>query len=265
MTRDEFDAWTADLSRKFPAIHAWLDGLGNATAPLLADWCDVLASCALPDALAANRRLLAGDEDGPGKFPSDWQGLPAKVRSLVRSEQQGRPPAPSARNDLLERDYRQPEAGFNVGKLFQRLVQLKDLGVPADEAKAQALAEFPVGNSPFREPRYACLQCEDMGRVLIASPSAIRAALLGKFDKCHHREAVARCRCRVGMELKRKTEWITYDPAWDYALTDTLWSDASTLAFLDWVSGQREQDTTDRSARFVWKPPPMPDYSEAIP
>lgn len=87
MNAAEFDQWTEDLGRKFPAIRGWmLRDLGAAAGPMLADWFDVLAGCELADALAVNRRMLAGDDDGPGKFASDWQELPARIRRMAMAE-----------------------------------------------------------------------------------------------------------------------------------------------------------------------------------
>jgi hypothetical protein len=80
MTDADFDLWTADTWRKFPAIAAWIRTTGG---DLLCDWRDALAPCELSDLLAVNTRMLSGDDDGPGKFTSDWQGLPAHVRRLA--------------------------------------------------------------------------------------------------------------------------------------------------------------------------------------
>lgn len=82
MTDPEFDEWTADTFRKFPAIAAWVRTAGQS-AELLADWRDALATAGLADLLEVNRRMLAGDDDGPGKFASDWQTLPSHVRRLA--------------------------------------------------------------------------------------------------------------------------------------------------------------------------------------
>jgi hypothetical protein len=84
MTADEFDLWTADLGKKFPAVGFWIEKLPHA-GELLADWRDALSHADLNDCLEVNRRFLAGDDDGPGKFPSDWQTLPASVRRLAES------------------------------------------------------------------------------------------------------------------------------------------------------------------------------------
>ncbi len=84
MSSDEFNQWTADLCRKFPAIAKWLEGLPDGGLGLLEEWAGVLERTDLRAALEVNRRILAGDEDGlPGMFPSDWQQLPAYVRRLA--------------------------------------------------------------------------------------------------------------------------------------------------------------------------------------
>jgi hypothetical protein len=82
MTPTEFAEWNADLGRKFPAIRAWQLGVGNAEG-LLSDWREVLAEVCLDDALAVNKRMLAGDDQAPGNFASDWQLLPSHVRRLA--------------------------------------------------------------------------------------------------------------------------------------------------------------------------------------
>src|SRR5689334_5390800 len=92
MTREEFNTWTADVCRKFPAIAAWLHGMGGAEAGMLADWAEVLSRTPFAESMQANRRMLAGDEwhtvSGrdvllPGSFASDWQTLPAQVRRIA--------------------------------------------------------------------------------------------------------------------------------------------------------------------------------------
>lgn len=82
MTADEFNLWIVDLGKKFPAVGSWIRNLPHAE-DLLADWCDAMAECDLEDCLEVNRRFLTGDDDGPGKFPSDWETLPATIRRLA--------------------------------------------------------------------------------------------------------------------------------------------------------------------------------------
>lgn len=104
MNADEFDLWTADLGKKFPAIGFWLEKLPHA-GELLADWGDALAAADLNDCLEVNRRMLSGDDDGPGKFPSDWQTLPASIRRLADAVRLRRE-ATSTR--YVEPDFNQP-------------------------------------------------------------------------------------------------------------------------------------------------------------
>lgn len=261
MTPLQFDDWFNDVCRKFPAIGEWVRKLGNAGGGLLADWSDALESTDLADALDANKRLLAGDDDGPGKFPSDWQMLPAKVKSLAWRLRQENTPKISSREQLPDRDYRNPPGDLGIGRMFRRLIELKEQGMAPAEAKAQALLECPIGYSPFREPRFGCLECQDTGRVLVASPAAIKAVLLGEFPKCHHREAAARCFCHTGTKLQRNGDWQTFDPAWDFRVKDSLWGEAVTAEFTEWVERQREQFETDRLKQFEWKAPAMPNYA----
>lgn len=261
MSPFDFENWQADLTRKFPAIGEWLHKLGPMSGELLADWCDVLENVSAADAMAANKRLLVGDDDGPGKFPSDWQVLPAKIRSMAWKLSQSRPQR-STRDQLPERDPGSP-GDLGIGRMFCRLMELKERGMPAAEAKAQALREFPVGSSPYREPRYSCLTCRDTGRVLVSSPSAIKAVLLGTFAHCHHREAAARCFCQAGTKLERPGEWQTFDPEWDFGITDPLWGEGETARFAAWVECQREQFNRDRLKQFEWKPPQQPLYANS--
>lgn len=80
----QFDEWYADTCRKFPAIRGWLIQMGDVAAgELMAEWCEVLSVCDLQDLLVANKRMLAGEDEGPGQFQSQWQEIPAKVRRLA--------------------------------------------------------------------------------------------------------------------------------------------------------------------------------------
>lgn len=85
MTDPEFDRWCEDVYRKFPPIRQWIAGTTGAGIGLLEDWRDALGPCDLSDLLSVNVRMLAGDDDGPGKFPTDWQTLPAHVRRLAQA------------------------------------------------------------------------------------------------------------------------------------------------------------------------------------
>lgn len=84
MNAMQFDDWYADVCRKFPALRGWLMQMGEGPAgELLAEWCEVLSVCELQDLLVVNKRMLAGDDEGPGQFQTQWQELPAKVRRLA--------------------------------------------------------------------------------------------------------------------------------------------------------------------------------------
>lgn len=237
MTRHDFDTWTADLCRKFPAIAKWLEGLSDAAA-LLGEWADVLSSTPAAEALQANRRILAGDEgDLPGSFPSDWQTLPANVRRIAARLK------PQARRDEPDRDYRPSD--FPAGKMLLRMKELTDGGMPREDALKQVREEIPAGR-PLREHRYDCYQCLDSRRIFVASPTAIRAMLAGMFDSCHHRIGVMRCRCdRTNPSERYRLE--TYSPDLDFKVEDYAWGPAEAERFRVWCEWQREHSVEQRA------------------
>jgi hypothetical protein len=78
----EFQTWLSDLGRTFPAVREWLRSIKpEADCDALLDaWERALKNCTLDDCLAVNAGMLAGELDGPGEWPAQWQLLPAKIR-----------------------------------------------------------------------------------------------------------------------------------------------------------------------------------------
>lgn len=85
MSENDFDAWVRDMGIRFPPIGAWLRNLGPDAGHLMLAWSEALEDVDLADALEVNRRMLCGDDPGPGEFATNWQGLPAHVRLLAKA------------------------------------------------------------------------------------------------------------------------------------------------------------------------------------
>lgn len=80
-------SWLADVGQKFPAIREWVRGITPEADynALLDAWEKAMHDLDLQDCLEANARMLSGELDGPGDFPSHWQSLPARMRRHVRA------------------------------------------------------------------------------------------------------------------------------------------------------------------------------------
>lgn len=242
MTRSDFDRWWADLISRFPNVDAWLMRVAPETTAqrtMLRTWADVLADVPLTDALEVNRQMQSGDAEYVADFHE--QDLPKHVRRLARQLSWDRR---KRTDDDCELDRRPSE--FPAGKILRHIIEARDRGVPLAEAKAQALSLFPI-KPPRWEPRYNCHLCLDVGRVLVASPTAIRAMLKGDFDRCHHRECVVKCKCREHLPCNPNRPLAVYDAKLCFKIQDSLWNAAEVQRFEAWVEEQRERSATARA------------------
>lgn len=244
MTPNEFDRWWSDSQMRWPSLSAWL-GKCFSEQPrqveFLRSWRAVVADVALADALEVNRLMQAGDLPWVGEYDSDKERLPQHVRKLARQLAYDR----TGRHAEPEFD-RKPgkETDFPAGKILRRWADLQKAGVPREEARAQVLAEIPIGK-PRWEPRYSCLVCRDTGRVLVASNTAIEAMLVGTFDSCHHREGVMVCSCRPGPVVRKshgqEHRVEQFNPTLDFEIDDHFWGEREVRRFAEWVDVQREK------------------------
>lgn len=214
MTSEEFDNWTADLCRKFPAIAKWLEGLPDGGLALLEEWGSVLERTPYAGAIAANRRMLAGEETDyeqkplPGSFASQWQNLPGHIRRLA-----------------------------------------SEFSVPAEPLQYA------------RPERFNCHLCRDTGCVHVASPEAVANVLAGR-PIGHHRDAVARCTCRVGQQLQRKHQWETFNDGADFRVLDPLWREPECDRFTAWVYEQRDNGAEARAKAHQNYRPEFAEWSK---
>lgn len=254
MTTAEFNRWWEDVCLRWPSVSTWLAKCfpdGSRQQALLRTWRDVLASVTLDDCLEVNRQMQAGELAWVGEYDADKERLPQHVRRLARQlawEREGR------REPAEQMMTGNKGSSFPAGKLLMRWQELQAAGFTREESREMALREFPVGESRFREHRYNCAVCLDSGRVLVASPSAIRAMALDTFETCHHRLAVARCHCDLGSRLVRKNQgrdvkFEMFNATLDFAISDPLWRPAEVERFRGWVDAQQQ-----RRAGELWKP-----------
>lgn len=87
MDSAEWHVWSADLGRKFPAIRDWVRGITPEAdyVALIDSWEAAMVDLPLDDCLKVNRLMLSGELDGPGDWPAQWQGLPARIRRHVKT------------------------------------------------------------------------------------------------------------------------------------------------------------------------------------
>lgn len=244
MTTTEFDRWFDDLTTRFPSVETWRSKAAvddDAARITLRNWCVAMDDVALTDALEINQRMQSGDIDWVGDF--HWELLPAHVRRHAKA----------LAADRTVKEFREQFApstskagSFPGAKILLRLWELRDEGMPHDEAREIALREFPVGRSPFREPRYNCGTCLDTGRILVATNEAIVAAMLGKFADCHHRDGAMKCQCRGHEGANPKRPLTVYDPQLDFRIEDPLWRPAEVSRFVEWVEWQRKHRAEKR-------------------
>ena len=226
MTKQEFERWWADVTMRFPSIDTWLSKVAGdeiSQRTLLKTWYDVLGGTPIADALEVNRLMQAGEVPWVGEYDSDKERLPQHVKRQCRQLAMDREVKPN-REEFAPATSK--TGGFHPGKILRRMQELIESGVTRDEARNIALAEFPVGQSPFRERRYNCPTCLDVGRITVASNEAIKAMMLGRFAECHHREGTMRCPCRGHIATKPNYQLATYDPAQDFKIEDFLWRDS---------------------------------------
>jgi hypothetical protein len=238
MTTAEFDRWWSDLIVRFPSVETWLVKSAhdeNSQRQVLRNWCSVFHDVPVIEAVEVNRQMQAGDLPWVGEYDGDKERLPQHVRRLAKQlAWEGR-----------EKPKNDPSAelkptSFPAGKILRRMLELTDKGMSGQEAREIVCQELPVGN-PKWEPRYDCLICYDAGTVTIASPTAIKMALAGRFHECHHREAAVRCSCKGYLLANVKHPIAIYDADKDYRIVDFLWREAETARFHDWCEAKYEE------------------------
>lgn len=261
MTPREYDEWWADTALRFPGVSRWLLTVYPSQEERRSfhrTWLHVLSDVELGDALEVNRQMQRGDMPWVGQFPDDQQLLPQHVRRLVFTLDTE--PVSSGRDpyELIRRD----GDAFPGAKILRRMWQLTSQGISREQAREQALAEFPIGGKRAADgygPRFECATCLDLGSVLVASNEAIEAAIRGELPQCHRRVASMRCPCTRGQRLRMQTggkkkrrelPWETFDPTLDFKVEDPLWP-ATELARLEaWATGQLDQFTEQKFAAF---------------
>lgn len=107
MNSADWHAWIADVGRKFPALREWVRGIKPEAdyVALLDSWEAAMADLALDECLEVNRLMISGELDGPGEWPAQWQGLPARMRRHVktlRDQEAGH--MPTTENDRREHE-----------------------------------------------------------------------------------------------------------------------------------------------------------------
>lgn len=250
MTRTEFDQWWADVKLRWPSVSTWLAKAFPAEpqqVAFLRTWRDVLADVSLDHCLEINSLMQSGDMQFVGSdgkiYDSDLEKLAQHVRRLAKRltwERSGR---------IEQSEPRRFDGSIsnspNLKKILLRWRELQDEGHSREDARAMAMAEFPIGTSPYREPRYNCHLCLDQGCVIVASNAAIEAVLSGTFEQCHHRESAVRCKCRPPLPQNTRWKQATYDAQLCFRVTDSLiHCEKEVAAFIEWVEAQREKRAT---------------------
>ncbi len=253
MNQSEFNTWWQDTKTCWPSFGAWLVRCfddANKQRECLRKWAGVFFDVELSDALEINQQMQSGQlrfigNDEGEVFDGDRERFPEHVRRLAKRLAWER----SGRIEQQESP-RYDGSISNSPQLKKNLLrwrELQDQGHSRDDAKAMALEEFPVGQSPYREPRYQCHLCLDQGCVIVASNAAIEAMVMGLFDQCHHREAVVRCKCDRGRQRVRKQHgrdlpWATYDAGLCFKIQDSLIHNEKEIErFREWVEVQHEK------------------------
>lgn len=82
MNSIDHQRWLSDVGRKFPALRDWIRGITPESDynALLDAWERAMCDLSIDDCLAVNAAMLAGELDGPGNGPPQWQMLPARMR-----------------------------------------------------------------------------------------------------------------------------------------------------------------------------------------
>lgn len=241
MTSAEFNTWLDDLEMRFPSVTNWLHKVAEDVQQrlkVLRSWQIVLGDVTLANCLAINLSMQAGDLPWVGEYDGDKERLPQHVRRLAKQLAYSERPTQSE----PDRDYRPSD--FPAGKMLRRLQELVASGTPHDESMKQVAAEIPAG-SPQREARYNCHLCQDSRRIFVASPSAVRSMLDERFDKCHHRIGVVRCRCDSRQSDRFPLE--QFNPQLDFRIEDYAWGPSEVERFRVWVDWQREHSVEQRA------------------
>ena len=242
MTPREFDLWWADATTRWPSLQSWLTKCFPASpqqVAFLRTWREVLADVGLADCLDVNRQMQSGALERVGEHDTDRERerLPQHVRRLAK--QLARDRNPQRQGDLSPLG--PIGSGFPAPKILRRMWELQERGMSREDAKAQALAEFPIGQSMCREPRYDCHLCLDTGVVLVATGEAMNAMAAGTFERCHHRLGVVRCKCKSHLPANPRRPIATYDAGLCFKIADPLWGQAETRRFAEWVAVQQER------------------------
>lgn len=262
MTTAEFDRWFDDLTARFPSVDTWLAKFAPEASDklrMLRNWCVSLDDVSLPDAVEVNRLMQSGELPWVGEYESDKERLPRHVRGLTKQLVSDRTVKPN-REEFAPTTHK--TSGFPGKKILLRMEELQKDGMTREQAREQALNEFPVGTSPFQERRYNCAKCFDVGRISVASNAAIEAMLIGKFADCHHRVGTMRCECRGHVATKPNYQLATYDPVQDFKIEDFLWQDAEVLRFADWVDWQRQHRAEEMLKRRANYEPGFASFNE---
>jgi len=239
MNSTEFNRWWTDAKTCWPSLDAWIVkhfADAGREVDCLRKWSGVLSDVSLDHALEVNRLMHAGDLPFVGEYDGDKERLPQHVRRLARQL------AFERRERVAEQPTDVKPSSFPAGKILRRMAEMAAHGIARDDAMAAALKEFPIGK-PTWEPRYRCQVCLDVGSVLVAPPWAVRAMLADCFDKCHHRNASARCKCRPAPRAASKIGWeqAEYDEELCFRVNDSLWPERQVSEFRAWCEAKREE------------------------
>jgi len=182
MTRPEFNLWWDDYATRFPETVAWLNTLGSHKEPTKTIWAEVLEDIALPDAMAANKRLSKGDAPVVKAFERD--STAAHVRNVARECRDER--LGSDRRDEQHEKYKRGRILAAVGSLAKALERMRELAKDGATAVPNAmqivLQEHPTAFPEVNEyslRRYRCVRCLDSGSVYVWLPKAIALAKAG--------------------------------------------------------------------------------------
>ena len=238
MTTAEFDRWLDDLEIRFPSVAAWFTKVApdaDSRRRMLRSWCTVMADARSTDCLAVNEHMQAGDMPWVGEYDSDKERLPQHVRRLAKQL--------AFDTDQPASEYEPPPrpTDFPAGKILVRMQKLVRDGATYEEARDQALKEFPIGKSS-REPAYRCHLCLDHGVIEVAHPAAIIAMLRDTFASCVHRIVVVRCRCN-----NREFPPLQFDPALDFRVDSPCWPAKQVEEFFQWVEYRRNNAAEARA------------------
>lgn len=238
MNATEFNLWFADAKTCWPSLALWITKCfpdANSQREFLRKWSGVMSDVRIDMALEVNRLVQSGDLPFVGEYEGDKERLPQHVRRLARQL------AFEKRETYSEEPTDVKPSSFPAGKILRRLIELIDGGMSREDAKAMALKDFPIGR-PKYEPRYNCALCLDVGRVFVASNTAIRAMLADAFDRCIHRESVVLCKCRSHLARPQRYPLAVYDAAACFKVNESLFHCKPEIdCFREWCEAKREE------------------------